>query len=172
MVAATGQDPADRQATSHPLQAVSFGGKDPVSGWRSAGRSSRRSRFVREDASHNIVEFVQVCAGTTVTTIPSLTASDTDGAAMKAQLGQSATVVVKASNYAYFDGTSMATPHVSAVAALVWSYFPTCTGAQIRTSLNNSALDLGTAGRDTKYGYGLVQAKAAYDRIKALGCGK
>jgi subtilisin family serine protease len=110
--------------------------------------------------------------GTTVTSIPSVTASDTDGAAMKAQLGQSATVAVKASNYAYFDGTSMATPHVSAVAALVWSYFPTCTGAQIRTSLDNSALDLGTAGRDTKYGYGLVQAKAAYDRIKSLGCGK
>lgn len=49
--------------------------------------------------------------------------------------------------------------------------FPTCTGAQIRTSLGKSALDLGTAGRDTKYGFGLVQAKAAYDRIKALGCG-
>jgi subtilisin family serine protease len=110
--------------------------------------------------------------GTTVTNIPSVTATDTDGAAMKGQLGQSATVGIKASNYAYFDGTSMATPHVSAVAALVWSYFPTCTGAQIRTSLNNSALDLGTAGRDTKYGYGLVQAKAAYDRIKSLGCGK
>jgi subtilisin family serine protease len=110
--------------------------------------------------------------GTTVTSIPSVGASDTEGAAMKGQLGQSATVGVKASNYAYFDGTSMATPHVSAVAALVWSYFPTCTGSQIRTSLNNSALDLGTAGRDTKYGYGLVQAKAAYDRIKSLGCGK
>lgn len=106
------------------------------------------------------------------TSIPSVSASDTDGAAMKAQLGQSATVAVKASNYAYFDGTSMATPHVSAVAALVWSYFPTCTGSQIRTSLNNSAMDLGVAGRDVHYGYGLVQAKAAYDRIKSLGCGK
>ena len=110
--------------------------------------------------------------GTTVTNIPSVTATDTDGAAMKGQLGQSATVSVKASSYAYYDGTSMATPHVSAVAALVWSYFPTCTGAQIRTSLNNSALDLGAAGRDVKFGYGLVQAKAAYDRIKAMGCGK
>ncbi len=110
--------------------------------------------------------------GTTVTNIPSVTATDVDGTAMKAQLGQSATVGIKASNYAYYDGTSMATPHVSAVAALVWSYFPTCTGKQIRTSLDNSALDLGTAGRDTKYGFGLVQAKAAYDRIKSLGCGK
>ena len=109
--------------------------------------------------------------GTTVTTIPSVTASDTDGAAMKGQLGQSATVGVKKTNYAYYDGTSMATPHVSAVAALVWSYFPTCTSAQMRASLTKSAQDLGTAGRDTKYGYGLVQAKAAYDRIKALGCG-
>jgi subtilisin family serine protease len=90
---------------------------------------------------------------------------------MKAQLGQSATVAVTATNYAYFDGTSMATPHVSAVAALVWSYFPTCTGAQIRSSLGKSAQDLGTAGRDVKFGFGLVQAKAAYDRIKSVGCG-
>ena len=109
--------------------------------------------------------------GTTVTNIPSVTATDTDGAAMMNQLGQSATVGVKASNYAYFDGTSMATPHVSAVAALVWSYFPSCTGAQIRSSLTKSAQDLGTAGRDTKYGFGLVQAKAAHDRIASLGCG-
>jgi len=109
--------------------------------------------------------------GTTVSTIPSVTATDTDGAAMKLQLGQSATVGVKQTSYAYFDGTSMATPHVSAVAALVWSYFPTCTGAQMRSSLTKSALDLGTVGRDTKYGFGLVQAKKAYDRIKSVGCG-
>ncbi|WP_338846422.1 S8 family serine peptidase [Massilia sp. W12] len=110
--------------------------------------------------------------GTAVTTIPSVTASDTDGAVMKTKVGQSATVNVKATNYAYYDGTSMATPHVSAVAALVWSYFPTCTAAQMRISLQKSAQDLGAAGRDVKFGFGLVQAKAAYDRIKSLGCGK
>jgi subtilisin family serine protease len=109
--------------------------------------------------------------GTTVTSIPSVSVSDADGAAMKTPSGQTATVSVKATNYAYYDGTSMATPHVSAVAALVWSYFPTCTGAQIRSSLDKSALDLGPAGRDVKYGFGLVQAKAAYDRIKSQGCG-
>jgi subtilisin family serine protease len=110
--------------------------------------------------------------GTTVTTIPSVTASDTEGAAMKGQLGASATVAESATNYAYYDGTSMATPHVSAVAALVWSYFPACTGPQIRTSLDKSAKDLNAPGRDVYTGYGLVQAKAAYDRIKSLGCGK
>jgi subtilisin family serine protease len=109
--------------------------------------------------------------GTTVTTIPSVTASDTEGAAMKQQLGQTATITVKATNYAYYDGTSMATPHVSAVAALVWSYFPNCTASQLRSSLDKSAEDLGAAGRDTKFGYGLVRAKAAYDRIATLGCG-
>jgi subtilisin family serine protease len=109
--------------------------------------------------------------GTTVTTIPSVTASDTEGAALKGQLGVSATVAVNATNYAYYDGTSMATPHVSAVAALVWSYFPTCTGAQIRASLGKSAKDLNAAGRDVYTGFGLVQAKAAHDRIASLGCG-
>jgi subtilisin family serine protease len=106
--------------------------------------------------------------------IPVVGVSDVDGASMLAQVGQSATVDtlnVTHTNYTYLSGTSMATPHVSSVAARVWSYFPSCTAAQIRTSLNNSAQDLGAPGRDINYGYGLVQAKAAYDRITALGCG-
>ncbi|MED5621261.1 S8 family serine peptidase [Ideonella sp. BN130291] len=109
--------------------------------------------------------------GTAVTTIPSVSASDTAGADMLTKLGQSATVTVAASNYALFDGTSMATPHVSAVAALVWSHYPNCTAAQMRSTLNKSAQDLGDPGRDVKFGYGLVQAKAALDRIASLGCG-
>ena len=109
--------------------------------------------------------------GATATTIASVTASDTEGTAMKVQLGQVATLSVKPANYAYFDGTSMATPHVAAVAALVWSYYPSCTGKQMRASLGKSALDLGSPGRDDKFGYGLVQAKSAYDRIAKMGCG-
>ncbi|MRV72792.1 S8 family serine peptidase [Duganella sp. FT92W] len=108
--------------------------------------------------------------GGAASSIPSVTASGTEGATLQAQLGQSATVNVTATNYAYFNGTSMATPHVSAVAALVWSYFPNCSAAQIRSTLGKTALDLGAPGRDAYYGYGLVQAKAAYDRIRANGC--
>jgi subtilisin family serine protease len=52
-------------------------------------------------------------------------------------------LAVRGTKYAYFNGTSMSTPHVAGVAALVWSYFPSCTGAQIRTTLGKSALDLG-----------------------------
>lgn len=109
--------------------------------------------------------------GGVVTTIPSVGALQADGAAMLAQLGQSATVNVASSNYAVFSGTSMSTPHVSAVAALVWSHYTSCTAAQMRNSLNKSAMDLGTAGRDVNFGYGVVQAKAAFDRIAVLGCG-
>ena len=119
---------------------------------------------------NNVAGSLNPTLGTTVTTIPSVAASLAEGTAMLAQVGQDATVSVKVGNYAYFDGTSMATPHVAALAGLVWSYFPSCTAAQIRSTLAKSAQDLGAAGRDDKYGYGLVQAKAAYNRIATMGC--
>jgi subtilisin family serine protease len=106
-----------------------------------------------------------------VTHIPSVGADGNDGPALLAKVGQTTTVTVEVSNYALFDGTSMATPHVSAVAALVWSYYPDCTATQIRKSLARSSMDLGDPGRDTKFGFGLVQAKDAFVRINALGCG-
>lgn len=111
--------------------------------------------------------------GTTVTTIPSVGALQADGATMLTQVGQSATVSVAATNdvYAEYSGTSMATPHVSGVAALVWSFNPSCTAEQIRSTLKLSAEDIGDAGRDDKTGAGIVQAKAALDRIALLGCG-
>ncbi len=61
----------------------------------------------------------------------------------------------------YLSGTSMATPHVSGVAALVWSHYPEKTAQEIVQALVNSALDLGDPGQDKKYGHGLVQADEA-----------
>lgn len=73
-------------------------------------------------------------------------------------------------NYGNMSGTSMASPHVAGVAALVWSHHSTCSAAQIRDALNASAQDLGSAGRDVKFGYGLVQTKDAIDYLDANGC--
>jgi subtilisin family serine protease len=103
-------------------------------------------------------------------TIPAVTLSQADGQFLKAnRLGVNATVVSQvikpASGYEYLDGTSMATPHVSGVAALVWSVNPSWTNTQIRKALEATAQDLGTAGRDNSYGHGLVQAKAALDYL-------
>ena len=75
------------------------------------------------------------------------------------------TLTQPANGYEYYDGTSMATPHVSAVAALVWGADPTATNVEIRSALSATAEDLGVVGRDTSYGYGLVQA---YDAIQYL----
>lgn len=109
----------------------------------------------------------------TVTTIPSVGITQADGEWLKASaLGKASTVTLAASDYAKFDGTSMATPHVSAIAALIWSYAPKCTNAQVRTALTSTAMDLGAAGRDTSYGFGLVQAKKALTSLQALSCAK
>ena len=70
-------------------------------------------------------------------------------------------------NYAFFSGTSMATPHVSGVAALVWSHFDSLTGEQIRKALEQNAKDKGTSGFDNFYGHGLVDAKATFDALSA-----
>ncbi len=110
--------------------------------------------------------------GTGVTsTIPAISISMEDGQALVASsIGQSAALnaasVKPGSGYEAWDGTSMATPHVSGVAALLWSYNPAWTNAQIRTALTATAQDLGAAGKDNAYGYGLVQAKAALDYLK------
>lgn len=61
-------------------------------------------------------------------------------------------------NYASYNGTSMASPHVAAVAALVWEAKPNLTNVELRQLLNQTAKDLGTA---SQYGHGLVQAFAA-----------
>jgi len=70
--------------------------------------------------------------------------------------------------YAPSPGTSMACPHVAAVAALVVSANPDLTAAQVRTVLHETALDLGAPGRDNLYGFGLVDAKAAVERALEL----
>ena len=67
----------------------------------------------------------------------------------------------KNSSYAYMSGTSMATPHVSAAAALVWASFPEMTASQVRLQLQTTAQDLGAPGRDNAYGYGLLNTYVA-----------
>ncbi|MBT2689206.1 S8 family serine peptidase [Bacillus sp. ISL-47] len=60
-------------------------------------------------------------------------------------------------DYTYADGTSMASPFVAGIAALYKQAYPEFTNAQIRTLMQQSAVDLGIKGKDNSYGYGLVQ---------------
>jgi subtilisin family serine protease len=107
-------------------------------------------------------------ASPTATTIPAIGVSDTDGAAMLG--GSNATVTIATSDYDYNNGTSMATPHVTGVAALLWSNAAECTPPEIRQLLVASAKDIADPGRDDETGYGLVQAKNAMDEYLLNGC--
>lgn len=63
--------------------------------------------------------------------------------------------------YDYLSGTSMATPHVAGLAALLLSVNPALGPGGVRNVLQRTALDLGELGWDEQYGYGRIQADAA-----------
>jgi serine protease AprX len=68
--------------------------------------------------------------------------------------------------YQTFGGTSMATPFVAGVAALMLDHNQTLTNQQVKSTLMSTAVDWGPSGPDSDYGAGRLDAFAA---IKALG---
>jgi hypothetical protein len=70
--------------------------------------------------------------------------------------------------YSSMDGTSAATPMVSASAALVRAADPGLSPAQVTAILEQTALDIESPGKDAASGYGLVQPLAAVKRALAI----
>ena len=58
--------------------------------------------------------------------------------------------------YATKTGTSMATPHVAGQVALIKQRFPSASVAFIKSKIFSTSTDLGQAGYDNTYGYGLI----------------
>lgn len=73
----------------------------------------------------------------------------------------------RANEYEYgtISGTSMATPHVAGVLALLKSFKPDATPEELIDAMQSSAEDLGSTGKDKDFGHGLVQAFAAVERL-------
>jgi subtilisin family serine protease len=107
--------------------------------------------------------------------IPAIGLTCADGAAAMAHLGSSGQVVSQVaypgSGYANASGTSMAVPHVSAVAALIWSCHPSLSNADILGALRSTARDLGDPGRDPASGIGVIQARTALLSLGPLPAG-
>lgn len=79
--------------------------------------------------------------------------------------GSQMSINTRSGGYRLSSGTSMSAPHVAGVAALVWSLAPQASAEQVRQALLDSAVDLGTPGFDTTFGFGGVDAFAAAKRI-------
>lgn len=67
--------------------------------------------------------------------------------------------------FCFFQGTSMATPHVVGVAALILAQKPNFTPDQIRNTLQTTAEDNGASNWDSQYGWGIVDAYAALSSL-------
>jgi serine protease len=70
--------------------------------------------------------------------------------------------------FSYFQGTSMAAPHVSGFAALLYQQGITKPAA-IEAAMKKYATDKGPAGRDDEYGVGLINPRAT---LRGLGLGR
>lgn len=68
---------------------------------------------------------------------------------------------VTGGGYGYSMGTSMATPHVSGLAALLLAHFPTYSPAQVASAILDNAVDLGDTGWDQHFGCGRIDASQA-----------
>lgn len=68
--------------------------------------------------------------------------------------------------YYFYAGTSMASPHVAGVAALVIAKNSSLSNAQTRSILETSADDIGASGWDNLFGYGRLNA---YEAVMAAG---
>jgi subtilisin family serine protease len=65
------------------------------------------------------------------------------------------------SRYAALSGTSMASPHVAALASLVCAVNPVLSNVEVMDLLRQTAKDLGTPGKDNDFGYGQIDVRSA-----------
>ncbi len=77
--------------------------------------------------------------------------------------GEDVLLINGSNGYFSNDGTSFATPQVSALAAMMKSRNHSVMPATFINLLKSTAKDLGDPGRDDKYGYGLINYRAIFD---------
>jgi thermitase len=79
--------------------------------------------------------------------------------------GSSVYSTLPGGSYGYKSGTSMATPYVAGLAALLWSMDASLSRDDVWTTIEQTSDDLGSAGWDEQYGYGRINALQALDTL-------
>lgn len=90
--------------------------------------------------------------------------SDCDGTSIKPEVSAPGVSVYSSypgGGYVRMSGTSMAGPHVAGVVALMRQANPNADVTTIKNALMSTARDLGSAGEDNSYGWGVIDAYAA-----------
>ncbi len=119
--------------------------------------------------SNNVAGLNQASMGAASSTIPAITVSQADGDLLQANNGSVVTISQfnNGHDYANFSGTSMAAPHVTAAAALLFSNFipaaplPALGPSTVRWVLEDTAIEAGDIGFDKRYGWGIINVVGA-----------
>lgn len=133
--------PADRATTEYQSLAVAAVNPHQAS-WPAAGFSSRGPTFCTPNASPAIK--------------PDIAAP-----------GVNIRSAISGGGYASQDGTSMAVPHINGVVALMLEACDLLTGDEVKQIIYDTAFDLGTAGKDNTFGWGMVDAYEAVNEALA-----
>lgn len=93
---------------------------------------------------------------------PAICVPQAGGAALRARAAQTATFGLYADDYKHTTGTSPATPHIAAAAALLLALKR---DVDVEQALKDSVVDLGAAGWDESFGHGLIDVGAAARKV-------
>ncbi|WP_054024236.1 S8 family peptidase [Bacillus sp. FJAT-28004] len=83
--------------------------------------------------------------------------------------GDSIASTYPGSQYAALSGTSMASPHVAALAGLIRSVNPELSNVEVMEIMRKSAIDLGAKGKDDYFGYGEIDVDKALQAASKYG---
>ena len=165
-----------QQYSNNAIFAIAAGNGGPNGNYSDPNYLTSVSGVGKLETTHSNVMSVGALQRTATATVNGMTNATAVDIASYSNRGSNLTLVAATDspamdnkgNMAIFGGTSAANPNLAGITSLVWSVNSALSAAQVRQILTDTAMDLGTTGRDNTFGYGLANADAAVRRAAAL----